>query len=67
MGFLFKAIQIGLPPILPIIHLVERIPLLGRLIQRAVPIADYNGIYPLNKVQMREWAILDTFDMLSPV
>jgi hypothetical protein len=29
-------------------------------------VANYNGIYPLNKTQIREWALLDTFDMLSP-
>jgi hypothetical protein len=29
-------------------------------------VANYEGIYPLNERQLHEWAVLDTFDMLSP-
>jgi SAM-dependent methyltransferase len=28
--------------------------------------ADYRGVYPLSKEQHKEWALLDTFDMLAP-
>lgn len=28
--------------------------------------ADYRGVYPLSEDMHKEWAILDTFDMLSP-
>jgi hypothetical protein len=31
-----------------------------------VPVADYTGIFPLSEQQLKEWALLDTFDMLSP-
>lgn len=31
-----------------------------------VPACSYGGVYPLSKEQLKEWAILDTFDMLSP-
>ena len=29
-------------------------------------VANYTGVYPLNKQQLLEWSILDTFDMFSP-
>ncbi|WP_180982190.1 hypothetical protein [Cylindrospermopsis raciborskii] len=32
-----------------------------------MPVANYDGIYPLSETQLREWAILDTFDWLSPM
>ena len=31
-----------------------------------VPVANYHGIYPLSGQQLREWALLDTFDMFAP-
>ena len=43
-----------------------RIPRIGRLLVRAMPVADYTGIYPLDQLQLKEWALLDTFDWLSP-
>ena len=30
------------------------------------PVANYEGMYGLDDRQLREWAVLDTFDMLSP-
>lgn len=35
---------------------------------RFIPICDINGTFPANlgKEQLREWAVLDTFDMFSP-
>ena len=36
-------------------------------IRFAVPVANYEGIYPLTEAQLREWAVLDTFDMWSPI
>jgi uncharacterized protein YbaR (Trm112 family) len=42
------------------------VPLVGRLLKRLLPIADYTGIFPLSKRQLQEWALLDTFDMLAP-
>jgi hypothetical protein len=29
-------------------------------------ISDYKGVYPLSDAKLKEWAILDTFDTLSP-
>ncbi len=31
-----------------------------------MPVANYEGILPLTDIQLREWALLDTFDWLSP-
>ena len=28
--------------------------------------ANYAGVYPLTPQQIKEWALLDTFDMLAP-
>lgn len=41
---------------------------IGRIANRLIPICDIKNTFPenLNKDQIREWAILDTFDMLSP-
>jgi hypothetical protein len=29
-------------------------------------VANYEGVYPLAPSQLREWAVLDTFDMFAP-
>ena len=31
-----------------------------------MPVADYTDLFPLNQKQLEEWALLDTFDWLSP-
>lgn len=49
----------------PLSKLINKLPL-GRNINFALLIADYRGVYDLNEDLLREWAILDTFDMLSP-
>jgi len=38
----------------------------GRAWSRAIPIANYRGILPLDDRQRLEWAILNTFDWFSP-
>lgn len=40
----------------------------GRLVNRFLPIVDIKGTLPknLSKEQLKEWVILDTFDMFSP-
>jgi SAM-dependent methyltransferase len=48
-------------------RLVSRIPRIGRKLNWILLIADYRGVYPLSEEQLREWAVLDTFDMLAPV
>lgn len=45
---------------------INKVPLLGRYINRLLLIADYNGVVSLDGAQLKELAVLDTFDMLSP-
>lgn len=45
---------------------LRKIPIIGNLLARVVPVADYSNILPLSEKQIREWAILDTFDWLTP-
>jgi SAM-dependent methyltransferase len=63
---LFHAIERGAPFLLRLSRAVGQLPSLGRVLRRLVPVANYAGIYPLNARQLHEWAILDTFDWLSP-
>jgi ubiquinone/menaquinone biosynthesis C-methylase UbiE len=41
---------------------------IGRVVNRFIPIVDIKGTLPpnLNPQELREWVILDTFDMFSP-
>jgi ubiquinone/menaquinone biosynthesis C-methylase UbiE len=51
----------------PVSTILLKIPILGKFLSQIIPICNYSKIYPtLNKSQLVEWAILDTFDMLSP-
>jgi len=49
---------------LPISTFLRRIKLTG--LSKLLPVADYSSDLPLNRVQIREWAILNTFDMWTP-
>jgi SAM-dependent methyltransferase len=53
------------PILLPISRFVGRLPF-GRKLRRLVPVSNYEGIFPLSPEQLREWAVLDTYDMLAP-
>lgn len=63
---LFRLVEKLVPVLLPTSRVLGRTPLLGRKLRWLVPVANYEGIHPLNEQQLREWAVLDTFDMLSP-
>jgi SAM-dependent methyltransferase len=43
-----------------------RVPTIGRRLRHALPVANYEGVLPLTPAQLKEWAVLDTFDMLAP-
>jgi len=43
-----------------------RIPRVGRRLRHALPVANYEGLLPLTPGQLKDWAVLDTFDMLAP-
>jgi SAM-dependent methyltransferase len=63
---LFKFLQPKIPALLMISRSLGAVPLIGKGLKRLVPVADYDGIFPLTKEQLREWALLDTFDALGP-
>lgn len=63
---LFQLCERFVPGLLSLSQRIGRIPVAGRVLKRAVPVADYTGMYPLDQRQLEEWALLDTFDWLSP-
>jgi SAM-dependent methyltransferase len=50
----------------PISVRLGRLRLLNGKLRYAIPVANYDGLLPLNDDQLRQWAVLDTFDMLAP-
>lgn len=50
----------------PLSLALGRVPGVGRRLRHALPVANYEGILPLSPAQLKEWAVLDTFDMLAP-
>jgi SAM-dependent methyltransferase len=62
---LLRAVEYSAPGLLRVSNAVRRLPG-GRALSRAVPIANYQGQLPLAEDQLMEWAVLDTFDWLSP-
>jgi SAM-dependent methyltransferase len=63
---LFGLVERVVPVLLPVSVLIGRTPILGRYLRYLVPVVNYEGAYPLSPAQLREWSVLDTFDMLSP-
>jgi hypothetical protein len=63
---LLKLIEGVMPVAFPVTDVLFRIPLLGKAFMFAIPIANYVHEKQLNRDQRYAWAILDTFDMLSP-
>jgi SAM-dependent methyltransferase len=50
----------------PLSLALGRVPAVGRRLRHALPVANYDGVLPLTPAQLKEWAVLDTFDMLAP-
>jgi SAM-dependent methyltransferase len=63
---LFRAIERSAPLLLSVSQKVGRVPVVGKVAQRLLPVANYEGMYGLSRGQLKEWAVLDTFDMLAP-
>lgn len=63
---LFVILQRLVPLLLSMSRVLGRIQVAGKLLKRTVPVANYEGILPLSETQLREWALLDTFDWLAP-
>ena len=62
---LFNSVQFLVKLLLPLSRVMGRIPLVGGKLKYAIPVANYEGVFPLSNSQLREWAVLDTFDMLG--
>lgn len=63
---LLRALKLIMPVVFPITEVLFRLPLVGRGFRFLIPVADYAGDPELTLRQRYQWAILDTFDMLSP-
>jgi len=63
---LFSMVERLVPLLLPISEALRRVPGSRGKLRYLVPVANYTGVFPLSVEQIREWAVLDTFDMLSP-
>lgn len=63
---LLKLIQGIMPVGFAVTNILFRIPLLSRVFMFMIPIANYVNEKQLSRQQRYSWAILDTFDMLSP-
>ena len=63
---LFRIVEWYVPHWLPVDMVLSRTPLLGAGVACLIPCWNYQGIFPLSADQIKEWAVLDTFDALSP-
>ncbi|MBN2021091.1 MAG: class I SAM-dependent methyltransferase [Sedimentisphaerales bacterium] len=53
------------PLLLPFSDFIGRIPRIGLYLRRILPVANIRGYAPLSEEVIRDWAVLDTFDMLA--
>jgi SAM-dependent methyltransferase len=63
---LWRSVRLLFPVLYPVSLALGRLPFVGHWARHAVPVVNYEGILPLSQHQLREWALLDTFDMLGP-
>jgi len=66
---LFKLVEWYVPRWLPIDNKLDEARFIWRFakyLRGIVPCWNYTGFLPLSESQLKEWAILDTFDALSP-
>ena len=61
-----RIVEWYVPRWLPVDTRLARVPKVGRFLTAAVPCWNYTGLLDLDAEQLRTWAILDTFDALSP-
>jgi SAM-dependent methyltransferase len=62
---LFGIVSWLVPKLLPIGRTLAAVPVLGRRLRYVLPLTMYYQVFPFTSQQHREWAILDTFDMLA--
>ena len=63
---LFRLVTRMVDLVWPLSLALGRVPHAGRKLRHALPVANYDGVLPLTPRQLKEWAVLDTFDMLAP-
>jgi hypothetical protein len=63
---LFALLQKTVPGMLWVSDLLGRVPGIGSVLKRIVPVANHFDGIGLTAQQKKEWALLDTFDWLSP-
>lgn len=63
---LLRGIKGAMPVLFPLTNAMFRLPLVGRFFMFTIPIANYVHENRLSRRQRYDWAVLDTFDMLSP-
>lgn len=63
---LLRTVERAVPSLLTVSRCVSSIPVVGPKLKYLLPVANYAGVYDLSESQLREWAVLDTFDMFSP-
>ena len=61
-----RIVEWYVPRWLPLDTRLARVPKLGRFLTAVVPCWNYTGLYPLDEDELVAWAVLDTFDALSP-
>lgn len=62
---LLSAVERWVPRLLPLSNRLASVPGVGRRLRHVLPVVNYRGLLPLDEKQLSEWAVLDTFDMLS--
>lgn len=63
---LFRLVNVLVRYLLPLSRKLGRASRISGKLRRLLPVANYEGIYSLSEDQIKEWSLLDTFDMLSP-
>ncbi|MBI2378084.1 MAG: methyltransferase domain-containing protein [Deltaproteobacteria bacterium] len=63
---LLKGIESSMPVVFPVTEAAFRIPILGKVAEFAIPVANYVDRTDLSRERRYREAVLDTFDMLSP-
>jgi SAM-dependent methyltransferase len=63
---LFNSVRTAVRWLWPVSVAAGRLPGVGRKLRHLIPVVNYEGIYPLSPEQLKDWAVLDTFDMLAP-
>lgn len=63
---LLKAVKFVMPAAFGVTNILFRIPVLKKVFKFVIPVANYVENESLSREQRYDWAVLDTFDMLSP-